>query len=191
MLITFHNINLELVPEWNNVAICYIFHFNIHLVVEYWSITASNGWQSHLHFKNYKIGVTKMCLYNLGMSYFIKWQYVTYIIILLFSIDITISCIHWKKCLSLLEYVISHLHFFLKYWYFLLTKRKWSHQVILINHVTVSHLSLQTGWIQEKCYKIPNSVNTVILIEINIYSRSSKIFNFASLCVFFLLHNVC
>lgn len=35
------------------------------------------------------------------------------------------------------------------------------------------------------------SVNIVILIEINIYSRNSKIFNFVLLYVFFLPHNVC
>lgn len=44
---------------------------------------------------------------------------------------------------------------------------------------------------QEKCNKIPNSVNMVVLIEINICSRNSKIFNFVSLNVFFLLQNVC
>lgn len=44
---------------------------------------------------------------------------------------------------------------------------------------------------QEKCNKIPNSVNMVILIEINICSRNSKVFNFVSLNVFFLLQNVC
>lgn len=39
----------------------------------------------------------------------------------------------------------------------------------------------QTGWIQEKGNKMANSVNIVILIEINIHSRNSKIFNFVSL----------
>ena len=42
---------------------------------------------------------------------------------------------------------------------------------------------------QEKCNKIPNTVNMVILTEINIYSRNSKIFSLTNL--FFLLQNVC